>query len=212
MNGITFGSYHSYRVLNVILTEKTINAPEIRTQTVEIPGADGLLDFTEAFGGVKYANRQLSFSFECIEPYDDFYRIFSDIQSRIHGQKLAVSLDDDPAFYYTGRISVDSWKTDRRVGRNTVDVDADPSKYQKDRTVLRFAVNAAKTVYLPNLMKPVIPVITVSAPMDISFNGTVYHFTEENAESSALVLSGGVNKLEITGTGNIRFDYREASL
>ena len=212
MKGVRFGDYHSYDDLHLILTEKEIGAPEPKLQYVEIPCADGKLDFTDAFGGVRYSNRSLSFSFQCIEPYDDFLHLFSEIQGRIHGRRLKVIIDDDPGFYYIGRVSVDSWRADRRIGEINVDVDAEPYKYVVFRTVMSHTVTETKAIYLPNLMKPAMPLVSCSASMDIAFNGDSFHFDAGDSQESALVLKEGSNLLEITGTGTIIFDYQEASL
>ena len=211
MNGVRFGDSHSYDDLRLILIEKEIGAPEPKLQSVEIPCADGILDFTDAFGGVRYSNRALSFTFRCIEPYEDFYRIFSDVQKRIHGKRLRVIIDEDPGFYYLGRVSVDSWRADKRIGEISVDVDAEPYKYAVSMTRLSFTIAESGTVYLPNLMKPVKPEVTCSADMTAVFNGETYHFIS-GAEGTALTLLEGVNRLEIAGTGTISFEYQEATL
>ena len=212
IKGVRFGDYHSYEDLRLILTDKEIEAPEPKLQYVEIPGRDGKIDFTDAYGGVRYDNRTLSFSFECIEPYDDFFRLFSEIQGRIHGQRLKVILDDDPGFYYIGRISVDSWRADKHIGEIGIEVDADPYKYAMFPTVIEHTIAETGTVYLPNLMKQVTPLVSCSASMDIAFDGGTFHFDAGDTEESSLVLHGGTNTLTVTGTGTIRFEYQEATL
>ena len=212
MKGVRFGDYHSYDDLRLILTEKEIEAPEPKLQYVEIPGRDGKIDFTDAYGGVRYSNRTLSFSFQCIEPYDDFLRLFSEIQNRLHGRRLKVVLDDDPAFYYVGRVSVDSWRADKRIGEIGVEVDADPYKYAIFPTVMEHTIAETGTVYLPNLRREVTPLVSCSAPMDISFDGQSFHFEAGDEQTSSLVLKEGTNILTVSGTGTIRFEYQEATL
>ena len=51
MNTVTFGEYNSYADLNLILSSKTIGSPSVKTSTIDLPGSDGELDFTEYFGG-----------------------------------------------------------------------------------------------------------------------------------------------------------------
>lgn len=130
MKGITFGEYHSYRDLHLILTEKTIGTPSPKTELIDIPGSDGVLDFTEFFGETKYENRELSFEFSTLVPQSEFMTLFSMVQNALHGKKMMISLDADPEWYYIGRITVSEWKADKRIGLLTIDCDCEPFKYR----------------------------------------------------------------------------------
>mgnify|MGYP000417061958 CR=1 FL=1 len=68
MNTVTFGEFNSYSDLNLILSSKTIGSPSVKTSTIDLPGSDGELDFTEYFGEPKYSNRPLKFQFTAINP------------------------------------------------------------------------------------------------------------------------------------------------
>lgn len=130
MNGITFGGFHSYRDFNLILAQKTIGTPSPKTEVIDIPGGDGVLDLTEFFDGVKYNNRTLSFEFSTIVPQSQFMTLFAKVQNALHGQKMTIALDDDPEWYYIGRISVSEWKADKNIGKLTIDCDCEPYKYK----------------------------------------------------------------------------------
>ena len=130
MKGILFGSYHSYKDLHLVLSEKVIGTPSPKEETIDIPGGDGVLDLTEFFGGVKYENRQLSFEFSTLVPQSQFMDLFSMVQNALHGQKMNISLDADPEWYYTGRISVSEWKADKSIGRLTIDCNCEPYKHR----------------------------------------------------------------------------------
>ena len=130
MKGVTFGNLHSYRDLNLILAEKVIGTPSPKTELIEIPGSDGVLDFTEFFDGVKYNNRKLSFEFSTLVQPSEFMTLFSTVQNALHGQKMMIYLDDDPEWYYIGRINVSEWKSDKLHGKLTVDCDCEPYKYR----------------------------------------------------------------------------------
>ena len=130
MKGVTFGSYHSFSDLHLILTDKTIGTPAPKIETIDIPGSDGTLDLTEFFGEVKYQNRPLSFKFTTLVPQSQFMTLFGMIQNALHGQKVNIALDDDPEWYYTGRVSVSSWKADKRLGKLTIDCDCEPFKHR----------------------------------------------------------------------------------
>lgn len=130
MKGITFGDYHSFRDFRLILSpNNAIGTPTPKYELIDIPGGDGMLDFTEAFGGVKYGNRPLSFEFSTMVPQSEFMSLFATVQNALHGQKMKIVLDDDPEWYYIGRITVSDWKADRLIGSLTIDCDCEPFKY-----------------------------------------------------------------------------------
>lgn len=129
MKGITFGNYHSYDDFNLILSQKTIGAPSPKTEIIDIPGSDGVLDLTDFFGEVKYKNRELSFEFSTIVPQEEFMNLFSRVQNALHGQKMQIVIDDDPECFYVGRITVSEWKAERRIGKLTIDCDCEPFKW-----------------------------------------------------------------------------------
>jgi phage-related protein len=137
MKGITFGNYHSFRDFRLILSpNNAIGTPTPKYELIDIPGGDGMLDFTEAFGEVKYGNRPMSFEFSTMVPQTEFLSLFATVQSALHGQKMKIILDDDPDFYYMGRITVSEWKASRLIGKLTIDCDCEPFKYKAQKTVV----------------------------------------------------------------------------
>lgn len=131
MKGITFGNYHSFQDFRLILSpNNAIGTPTPKFELIDIPGCDGMLDFTEAFGEVKYGNRSLSFEFSTMVPQSEFMSLFATVQNALHGQKMKIILDDDPDCYYIGRLTVSEWKADRLIGSLTIDCDCEPYKYR----------------------------------------------------------------------------------
>lgn len=131
MKGITFGNYHSFRDFRLILSpNNAIGTPTPKYELIDVPGGDGMLDFTEAFGEVKYGNRPMSFEFSTMVPQTEFLSLFATVQKALHGQKMKIILDDDPDFYYMGRITVSEWKASRLIGKLTIDCDCEPFKYR----------------------------------------------------------------------------------
>ena len=136
MNQIKFGTYKSYDNLNLICTKKTIGSPAVKTAIVEIEGGDGVLDYTEYFGDVKYNNRQLNFEFESIVPQSQFPELYSAILDALHGKKVQIVLDEDPDFYYVGRLEVSDFANERGIGSIKIDCDCEPYKYKKNKTIV----------------------------------------------------------------------------
>ena len=134
MNGVTFGTYHSYDDFSLILTSKEIAAPKTKTVKIDVDGADGAIDLTEFFGEPKYEDCTHKFQFSTIVPQNQFLSLFSDIKNKIHGKKLRISLDADPGFYYVGRCFVSAFTNEKNVGKISVECDCEPYKYKAQRT------------------------------------------------------------------------------
>ena len=130
MYGVRFGNLHSWHDLQLLLTDKEIGTPAPKTALIDIPGGDGAIDLTEAFGPVRYENRKLSFDFSTIVPQGEFMEQFAKVQNALHGQKMEIALDADPEWFYVGRVFVHAWKADRRVGKITVECECEPYKYR----------------------------------------------------------------------------------
>ena len=136
MNTVTFGDYRSHDDLMLLLTSKKIGTPAPKTELIDIPGGDGVLDLTEFFDGTKYKNRQLSFEFATIVHRSLFMQQFTMVQNLLHGKKMRIQPSDDD-WYYTGRVSVNDWTADRSIGRFSVDCDCEPYKHRERVQVVR---------------------------------------------------------------------------
>ena len=215
MKGITFGNYHSYNAFQLILASKTIGTPSPKTDTIDIPGGDGVLDLTEFFGDTKYDNRKLSFEFSSVVIPEDFMSLFSMVQDALHGRKLPIILDDDPGWQYTGRISVSEWKADRNIGRLVVDCDCDPYKYQISPTVVTKSISGTSTIILENSRKRVVPEVKVTSGsgLTVTFgSGSVWTLASGSYLLPELELVEGDNTVTVSGTGTITFTYTQGKL
>lgn len=141
MKGIIFGSLHSYRDLRLILESKEMGAPTVKVNKIDIPGADSALDLTDYFGKPTYEDVKHKFTFTSIEPQDTFLSQFSQIKNAIHGKKVRIILDDDPAFFYMGRCFVSSFTNANGIGTVSVECECEPYKYNVQETVVSATLN-----------------------------------------------------------------------
>lgn len=212
MNGIIFGDYHSYNDLQLILSQKIIGTPLPKTETIDIPGGDGVLDLTEFHGETKFNNRTLTFEFSTIVPQSQFMEVFSRVQDALHGKKMQIILEEDSEWYYVGRITVSEWKAEKSIGKLTIDCDCEPYKNNINETTVSKAVSGTASVVLANSRKSVVPTITTNAQMTISFGTYSGTFSAGTFVIPELVLLEGNNTVTVTGTGNVSFSYRKGAL
>ena len=161
MKGITFGMRHSYNDLQLILVSKEIGSPEVKVKKIDIEGADSSLDLTDYFGEAKYDNLTHKFNFSTIVPQRDFLSMFSAVKNALHGKRMRIILDDDPLFYYMGRLHVSSFTNDKRIGNITIEADCEPYKYKLQPTVVSASVDGTDIIVLTNGRKRAVPEVLI---------------------------------------------------
>ena len=116
-------------------TRPVVNPPKVRTEYVPAPTRNGYLDFTEDLDAIHFDNRTGSWEFMVLHefhPSKTWSQIYHNIIAKLHGKSLKVCLSDDPAFYYSGRIFVNSWKSSEHYSTVTIDYDLYPYKVTFD--------------------------------------------------------------------------------
>ena len=215
MKGITFGSLHSYDDLKLILNSKEIGSPEVKVRKIDIEGADSSLDLTDFFGEPKYEDLTHKFSFSTIVPQAQFLSLFSTVKNALHGKKMRIILDDDPLFYYLGRIKVSSFTNEKNIGIISVECDCEPYKYKLAKTEVSVAVSGTQTITLTNGRKRAVPEvsITTESSMNIVYQGSnIWDLGIGSYTLPELELVEGENTVTVTGIGIITFTWQEANL
>ena len=195
------------------MSSKNIGSADIKTQSVDIPGADGQLDLTEYFGEIKYKNRQIKFNFSIIGKDNESLEKYSKIRNLLHGQKMQIRLSNDANCYYIGRISVGAWENKKRVATIAIDCDCEPYKYKINKTIVTEVINGTKIVPLLNSRKTVIPYITVDKSAIITFNNIDYELDAGTYQVDDIILCEGPHLLKITGNNvTCKIEYQEGDL
>ena len=213
MKGLTFDGIHTYNNLSLILTSKTIGQPTVKTEYVEVLGADGQLDLTEAFGDVKYNNRKLTFVFSVPEFNENWATIYTRVLNNFHGKKMKIVLDDDPDYYYIGRVNVSDYASSKRLGSITIDVDAEPYKYKQQLTIVTRTISGTATVDFYNSRKTVIPKFVTNAQVQIVYNNGSYTIAGSGTHIIPnIIFKQGMNTLTFNGTATVAVQYQEGDL
>ena len=91
----------------------TFPMPEPQLKYVEVPGMDGSYDIsTYLTDTIKYNDRQGTFSFRAVETADDWDARCLEIGKFLHGQIMKIILEDDPFYYYEGRVTFSEKKSE----------------------------------------------------------------------------------------------------
>lgn len=123
---------------------------------IDIPGRDGQLDATDyLIGRPTYSTRNGSFEFNVVNSvgdvinygvkrnfntgadfqkdsavsYGDWTTRRAELASVLNGRKFKMFLDDDPNYYYYGRVFFKDWKSDQHFARVTIEYQMNPYRY-----------------------------------------------------------------------------------
>jgi len=211
---VEFDSLRSDLDFGLILTGHDIGLPAAKTESVELQGADGTLDLSEAFGRVLYGDRKLSFTFAKPD-IQDFRDIVSKVALMLNGKRMRIVLSWDDDWYYVGRVSVSKAKVSDSMAQFTVDVTAEPFKYavRNDRYEIFLDDTAKKVVLYDRLTLPVHPTFAASGTATITC-GTVSHVLSKASATygDISIDDGSKNVISMTGNGTLVVTYQRRSM
>lgn len=226
-HSITIGTKNTWDDWHLIpATRPLFNPPTVKTNLVDIPGGDGVLDLTTALAGrPTYNNRIGSWTFYVQNGYRDWSALYSEIMVYLHGQEFIAILEDDPGYYYEGRFSVNQWKSDKDWSQIVIDYNVGPYKKEIGHTgsdwlwdpfnfetgVIRnyknLSVLTSLTVVVEGDQMDSVPVIIASASgMSVKYEGTTYNLSRGANTISEIVLHSGENTLIFYGQGVITIE------
>lgn len=212
-------------------TRPVVNPPEVRTMYVDIPGKDGALDLSTALTGfVLYKNREGSWTFIVDNDHWNWEVAYHTISNYLHGKRMKIILEDDPNFYYIGRLAVDEWKSEQSWSKIVIKYNLEPFKYELTSSVEEWlwdpfsfetgvvresgniTIPGTLTIIIPSSRRPVIPTFVVSANgngMTMQVNGgTTYTLYDGTNRNTSIIFGEEETTLELTGTGVLSIIYQ----
>lgn len=208
-----FGSYDT-NTNGLILTSVKIGVPAIKKYEIDVPGSNGKLDFSGFFGDIKYENRELEFEF--VRDHSDVTEEMSSVTTALHGKKVDIITDQDQDHIYKGRLHVKEWDyVSKRTTKILISCDCEPYKYKIANTVVNKTLESTPlSVTLVNSRMPVIPTLTTSGSIQITYGTKVLNFSAGTYKATDLLLLEGNNDMTISGPSGttVKFEYLEGVL
>lgn len=218
----------------------TMTLPKPSTNLIEIPGRDGTYDMSSYLtGGVSFGDRTGSFDFYVDNDHEHWITIYRKIATYLHGKRLFMCLaDDDPGYYYEGRFSLNSWKSEPTNSMVTIEYQVGPYKYAvrthgANRTIWdpfnfetdddwdslsSLTVDGFQSYTLhgydyPYKLTVGTPTIASGSNIVVGFND-VWHTFTQNGEQFMFPAPAnpGNNTLLVTGNGVATFAFQDGSL
>lgn len=213
MNGVKFDDKHSIIDWDLLMVSKSIPLPEPKTISVDIPGRDGKIDLSNAFGEIKYENRTLTFDFDIFSNPSDWWELREKIAQTLYDKKIKIILDQDSNYYYLGRCKITSFTTTFTVAHISIECDCEPFKYKLTETSISNNLVAGETYTFSNLDKSVIPIFELSDEATVEFEGNSYSLSAGTHKVLDIIFKRGNNYIKIiSGAGTMKLTYQEATL
>lgn len=208
------------------------NFPDPKIYKKEVPGANGAVDVTDntTGGDVKYKERTITLTYDTVSSWLEWSALVSEIAAYLHGQRRKLVLPTDPSYYYIGRFTISTTKSNPADGELVIVGTVDPYKYELTSSMepwlwkpFRFkggiirnyrslTVNGTLTLTIRGRRKRVIPVIYCTAPMTLAYNGQTYQLEAGRNKRTNIALGEGDHQLVFSGHGTVSIDYRGGAL
>ena len=209
----------------------SVTLPEPNANMVDIPFRDGGLDISEAVTGyMTYKDRSGSWEFYIANDYHYWVTLKQTITNYLHGRKMYVVLEDDPEYYYEGRLKVDDFKSQKVNSTITIGYVLKPYKrsiistgedwlwdpFNFDTGVIQngiiYDVPGTATI-IGGRMRVSPTIITSTSGITVSLNGSTPVLLNSGTNyMSDMFLEEGENVFTFAGSGTVKIDYREGSL
>lgn len=140
--GVKFNDIHT-STFGAYLSKITIDSPDVKKYTVDIPGANGSLDLSGYFGGVHYQNRLIKLVLSFPQRNSELLDTYTNLLNALHGLKADITLDDDKNYHYVGRVYVGKLEKGP-VSSVTIECDCEPFKYTNVQQSVTFDVSSVE--------------------------------------------------------------------
>lgn len=227
-HSITIGTKNTWDDWHLIPDSRPlVNPPQVKTNIVDIPGGDGSLDLTYVLTGrPTFKNRTGSWTFYVENGFREWHELYSEIMAYLHGKTYKVILEDDPAYYYEGRLSVNNWKSDQQWSQITIDYDLKPYKWEDEsvtgsnwlwdpfnfetdviRDYKNLTVNGTLSVIIYDIPMPMNPIIiSENSYVSVTFGEETYRLAQGANMMEEILLQPGENELVFTGNGRVTIE------
>lgn len=234
-HSINIDEYNTWDDWHLIpMNRPVIAPPKVNTNQVDVPGMDGFIDFTELLTGrPTFSSRTGSWEFAAHPSYSDiepWNTKLSSILRALHGVEHRIILEDDPAYYYLGRLNVKDWKP----GNNwsTVNIEYALQPYKREilsssedwlwdpfsfvdgiiRAYSELAINGSFNLEIRTGTEPIVPEFVVtdlgSDYLTLTFEGKQYKLYSGTTKNRKILLTNGDNQLSFNGTGKVTINFK----
>lgn len=218
----------AFNDFGLYIKSKVIKSPPPQLHKIEIIGRDGSIDISDMLSGqMRYKERQIDIVFRFIDAENMRTGMLTDLQNFVHGKAIKFIFNDDQAYFYEGRMTVD----DPSVNGMALDINStiiaqpykrsiessaddwlwDPFDFETGviNELHSITVDGTATVTIIGSPYQDNPVITVSSAMTVSYDGgSPISLAIGSQKVYSIIITEGEHEFVFTGNGTATIDYR----
>lgn len=199
--------------------------PEVKTESLDIPGYNGVMDYTDTITGYptyKNVKHVLKFDFKD-GSYPKWLSRAGEIKRKLHGKRMPVILGND-TYYYDARISVNTEKINLYFSQIEIELDAQPYKINNYTTMddwrwssFNFEtdiIQKTSDIIVPAAVRlfadpmPTTCIFHCSQAMQVTFKGQTYQLPQGSSSTPDILILDGWNEFQFSGPGTVSIEYR----
>ena len=223
-------TYTDYKLIPT--SRPAVNPPEPKTNYADVNGINGTLDLsTVLIGHMLYNNRSGQWDFIVKKRVLPWQAEYMELLNALHGRYFdRIRLEDDLYYYYKGRLTVKSWKSDKVNTGVSIGYYLEPYKYEDTNSledwlwdpfsfetgIIReykdITVSSSTTLHIPGSSRPYIPTITASTAMTMTYGGQSYNLAAGENVFNDIILASADADLTFSGSGTVSVLYQGAWL
>ena len=214
---VIFGTYDTADYWT--LTGCTLDAPELRTNYVEVPGRNGSLDLSTANtnGEPVYSDRTLTVTLECSEGTKvERDAEITKLYTILDGYRVNIVLPDESDYYRTGRCTISVDYSNHAHAALTITATVTPMRTKTVATTIYRTLSTSQvSVTLTNNGRPVVPTITVESSTTLIFGSYTTTLSAGAWTVPSIRLANGENTIKAKatdGSGKVTFTWNEVTL
>lgn len=230
--------YHTYDDWGLYITNTDcIGEPEQYTRYVEVPGRQGKIDLTGVLSSAPvFLSREIKINLAGTRYRTRWDHVISAFRNDVMGRKCKIIFDNDPEYYWYGRVGVIDFSSVLNLGKFTLDIpDADPYKYDVNSSADPwlwdpFNFETGVITYIGGVVivgsgsitvhkghMPTTPNIVVSAlqsdSITVTYKTKTFSLSVGNNIIPAIQVGGDEEiELDFTGSATVQVVYRGGSL
>lgn len=235
---VTFGEKNSWDEWGLMPVREgriELLPPEVKTEYVEVAGAESDLDMSEVLTGYPtYKNRTGSLKFRFFDNGIPVRTRYTKLKNYLHGRSMRAVVEDDPEYYYEGRFAVGKLEYAKQGNWADTEISYNVKPYKLELTstiedwlwdpfnfetgIIReygtLEVEEERTLTIVGSRKPSTPkfIVTAEEPMTLTIGEEVYDLPIGTSIFPQIVLHDQEYEMTFTGTGTVSIDFRGGSL
>lgn len=234
---ITFGeknTWDEWALMPIKAGRIEFATPEVKRESVEIPGSDGELDMSEVLTGYPvYENRKGSIKFRFFDNGTPVRTRWNQLKNYLHGRRMTAVIEDDDEYFYEGRFMVGDLEWAKRGNWADTEISYDVKPYKLEfatslgdwlwnpfnfetgiiREYDEIVVDGEETVTVVGSRKPTVPrFIVTGGALTLSLGTDLYDLPVGTTVLPQIILMDEEYEMIFTGTGTVSIEFRGGCL